>query len=61
MGSCFQKALELGYKIFGVQNGGECWLDDSRTNTYDTYGKSKACKNGTGGKWANNVYEIKCG
>ena len=56
---CYQKAIELGYEIFAIQNGGECWLDDSTQNNYDKYGKSDKCKGESGGKWLNSVYKIK--
>ena len=56
---CYQKAIELGYEMFAIQNGGECWLDDSTQNNYDKYGKSDKCKGESGGKWLNSVYKIK--
>ena len=56
---CFNRATQLGNTMFGVQNGGECWLDDSKKNNYDKYGTSDRCKDGVGGKWADSVYKIK--
>lgn len=56
---CFQKAVELGYEMFAIQNGGECWLDGTKQNAFDKYGKSDKCLGKYGGKWANSVYRIK--
>ena len=56
--ACFLQAFKLGYKIFGLQNGGECWLDNTRANNYNKYGSSDNCKSGLGGVLANSVYRI---
>ena len=56
---CYQKAIELGYEMFAIQNGGECWLDDSQKNDYDRYGPTDKCVGDVGGKWVSSVYRVK--
>ena len=51
---CAKKAQELGYQVFGVQYGGQCWSGNSQT--FAIYGYSKFCTNGIGGAWTNAVY-----
>lgn len=55
---CFKKAVQLGYEMFAIQNGGECWLDNRKQNNYAKYGKSDKCQGLAGGHWANSVYRI---
>jgi len=53
-------ALKRKYRIFAVQNGGECFGSANAQKTFDKYGKSTACgKDGEGGVWANHVYLTK--
>ena len=57
---CAVAALKKKYRIFAVQNGGQCFGSDSALTTFDKYGKSTACGNdGGGGVWANHVYLTK--
>ncbi|CAK8691480.1 unnamed protein product [Clavelina lepadiformis] len=57
---CARVALERGYKIFAVQNGGWCATSATARQTYMKYGASNQCKaDGEGGPWANHVYELK--
>ena len=52
--------MRMGYSIFSVQYGGQCFGSALAPQTFDKYGKSDACKaDGTGGIWANEVYIIK--
>ena len=54
---CYEAAKAKGYHIFAVQNGG--WCAGMRGSTrYQKYGKATNCRNGKGGAWANNVYQI---
>ena len=54
---CYQSAKARGYHIFAVQNNG--WCAGMRgTTRYQKYGKVTNCKNGKGGSWANDVYQI---
>ncbi|XP_076807267.1 uncharacterized protein LOC143450551 [Clavelina lepadiformis] len=56
---CARVALERGYKIFAVQNGGWCATSATARQTYMKYGTSNKCKaDGEGGPWANHVYEV---
>ena len=54
---CFDRAKSLGFSIFAVQNGGECFTSGGAHETYNKYGVSSDCVSGNGGYWANNVYE----
>merc|ERR1739844_75663 len=56
---CFNAAVKLGLEMFAVQNGGECWLDETKNNDYNKHGSSNVCKGGAGGPWANSVYRIR--
>ena len=55
---CSERAKSMGYSVFAIQNGGECWTTSNAKATYQKYGRSSNCKNGAGGSWANDVYEI---
>ena len=55
---CARQARKRGYRLFAVQNGGECWMGPRAKLTYKKYGTSKRCRGGKGGPWANNVYVI---
>ena len=46
----------MGFTLFAVQNGGECWADNA--GTYGKYGPSEKCRDGKGGDHANDVYNI---
>ena len=57
---CAVAALSLGYNMFAVQNGGQCFASATAPLTFSKYGKSTACWNGgEGGPWASQVYVIK--
>ena len=54
---CFAVAKSRGMVIFAVQDGGWC-AAAKNLKGYRKYGRAKNCKNGKGGGWANNVYQI---
>lgn len=56
--SCKEKAKVEGYTVIGIQFGFQCWSGPNAESTYDTYGPSAVCNNGSGGRWANDVYRI---
>ena len=57
---CYQAAKKLGYKIFALQDGGQCFSSETATVTYNKYGTSSDCESGgKGGPMANDVYKIK--
>ncbi len=48
-----------GYKMFAVQDCGQCLTSPTAHLTYNKYGESQDCKsNGKGGPWANQVYRF---
>ena len=53
---CASAAYKRGYRVFALQNGGWCASSRNAFRTYARYGRSKRCKNGKGGPWANDVY-----
>lgn len=55
---CARQARKRGYRLFAVQNGGECWMGPRAKITYKKYGASRRCRGGKGGPWANDVYII---
>jgi len=56
---CAVAAMKRGYRMFAVQNGGQCFASATAPLTFSKYGKSTACGNGgEGGPWANDVYFI---
>ena len=55
---CFSCAVENGYDVFALQNGGECYAGYPYEN-YERHGASSVCVNGRGGPWSNNVYKLK--
>ena len=56
---CFNFARLFGYKVFAVEYGKECFTAMDADKTYMKYGKSEKCKDGRGGGWSFNAYEIK--
>ena len=57
---CAVAAMRAGYRMFAVQDGGQCAASATAPQTFDKYGTSTACKaDGEGGPWANQVYLIK--
>ena len=53
---CYEAAEAKGYHVFVVQNG---WCGGMRgSERYQKFGKSTNCRNGKGGSWANDVYQI---
>ena len=55
---CALAAEKAGYSVFGVQYAGECWSGPQAHLTYKKYGSSTTCVNGSGGAWAQDVYQI---
>ena len=55
---CALAAEKAGYSVFGVQDAGQCWSGPQAHLTYKKYGSSTGCVNGTGGAWAQDVYEF---
>ena len=51
-------ALRRGYKVFAVENGGECYSGRLASRTYNRYGPTNRCRHGTGGLWAMDVYKF---
>ena len=57
---CALFAKLQGYKMFAVQDGGQCLTSPTAHLTYNKYGESQDCKNdGKGGPQANQVYRLK--
>ena len=45
--------------MFAVEYGTECFTAENAEETYQKFGESTGCSgDGTGGKWAMNVYRI---
>ena len=54
---CAIAALNRGFKVFAIQNGGWCASSATAEQTFNKYGKSNDCKDdGEGGPMANSVY-----
>ncbi|KAK3718992.1 hypothetical protein QZH41_013149, partial [Actinostola sp. cb2023] len=56
--TCGDVAKSKGFSTFGVQNGGECYSGDEASTTYNRHGDATNCVGGTGGSFANNVYQL---
>lgn len=54
---CADVAKRLGFRVFAVQNGGQCF-GGSDEDSYKTYGPSEKCADGVGGSLANDVYKL---
>ena len=50
-------AIEFGYDVFAVQDGGQCFSGANAGTVYKTE-KSKECVGLTGGPMANDVFII---
>ncbi|XP_022803120.1 uncharacterized protein LOC111340522 isoform X2 [Stylophora pistillata] len=56
---CARAALDKGRKIFGIENGGQCFASSVGDNEYRRYGASKDCRgDGKGGPWSLQVYRF---
>ena len=54
---CAVAALNRGFKVFAIQDGGWCASSAAAEQTFNKYGTSNDCKDdGEGGPLANNVY-----
>lgn len=58
IGKCADVAKELGYKVFALQNGGQCFTSSDAGRTFNKYGKSDQCRDGVGGPLASDVYSL---
>ena len=58
--SCANRARALGYKVFGIQNGTDCWSGAKAHRTYAKYKYHTNCKHGKGGLSSNAVYLFNC-
>ena len=56
---CGVAAERRGYRVFAIQHQGWCASSKFAYRTYGRYGRSKRCRNGKGGPWANTVYVLK--
>ena len=56
---CAVAAIRVGYRMFGVQDGGWCASSASAPQTFDKYGQSNDYRaDGEGGPFANHVYTV---
>ena len=55
---CADAALDKGYEIFAVQDGGQCFSGADAGKKYKDNGKSSECRSMKGGPLANDVYTI---
>ena len=56
---CAKMAKKNGFKVFGLQDGGQCFSGPNAEKTYNKYGSTNNCpSNGLGTGWVNNVYGI---
>lgn len=55
---CALEAMRRNYRSFAVQHQGWCATGPKAHLTFGKYGRSKRCRNGKGGPWANDVYTI---
>ena len=55
---CADAALDLGYDIFAIQDGGQCFSGKDAGKKYKDNGKSTDCASMKGGPLANDVYTI---
>ena len=53
-----QAAEHAGYSAFGVQYAQQCWSGPLAHMTYNKYGNSSGCVNGTGGVWVQDIYML---
>ena len=58
IGKCSSEAIRRGYRLVGVQDGGQCFSGPRALRTFAKYGRSNRCRNGKGGTWANDIYRI---
>ena len=53
---CYRCARRFGYKVFALQDGGQCFSD--ATGDFERYGTATCSGNGLDGRYANDVYQI---
>ena len=54
---CAEAALDKGFQVFGLQNGGQCFAGVNGETTFDMYGPSNQCQ-GNKIKKTTNILEI---
>ena len=55
---CLERAKMLGYQVFAIHYGGECFTSSDAADTYNKYGSCDICQAGKGGIWCLDVYQI---
>ena len=57
---CYELAKRLGYDVFALQRGGDCYTSATAGDTYKDYGPANGCcaVNGTGGIRCQEVFKI---
>ena len=55
--TCYQLAKTNGSTVFGLQNGGECWVNQ-QGDDYKKYGEAPGTCQALGGPWVNHVYQV---
>ncbi|XP_063685944.1 uncharacterized protein LOC134819747 [Bolinopsis microptera] len=55
---CEKFAIDNNFKVFAVQSGEQCFTAEDAGQTYQKYGTICWCKDGKGGGWANDVYQV---
>ena len=53
---CYEEAKARGDDMFAVRNGG--WCVEVPNTDYELHGKAKNCRDGKGGAWANDIYQV---
>ena len=57
---CRMRTETMGWNVFAVQNDRECFTAADAVDTYQKHGEGTGCRNGRGGTWRIDVYEIRC-
>jgi len=56
---CYEEAVSLSQECMGVGSQHECWFMEKCEGRHEKHGRSDVCRNGKGGTWAIDVYEVK--
>merc|ERR1719350_2072031 len=56
---CYDEASALSQECMGIGSQHECWFMEKCEGRHEKHGKSEKCRNGKGGDWAIDVYELK--
>lgn len=55
---CHVRSARVGFRVFGVESENECYSSADAGSSYTKHGRGTGCRDGVGGDWRMDVYQI---